>query len=187
MAWGHVEDPALGPSQRGGVAIGADHKVGGAKHVRGSRSGAPWVSDRGRQPFWQRGGRRGLAATGEDSRGVLRGLRGIAEGVRAVRGRGRREDDSTGERPSTERELARRSSDLLLQPSVDVGVVTHELIAVFADFGIHHIAMMEAVTSGARALLQSFDPRANDLDLGGRLFSATKSKTQWKSYLERFY
>ena len=69
--------------------------------------------------------------------------------------------------------------------SVDVGVVTRELIAVFADFGIHHIAMMEAVTSGARALLQSFDPRANDLDLGGSLFSAMKSKNHWKTYLER--
>jgi FHA domain len=74
----------------------------------------------------------------------------------------------------------------LLQPGVDVATVKRDLIAIFADFGIHHIAMMAAVTEGVRALLQSLDPRANDLDVGGRLFSASKSKQQWKAYLERF-
>jgi FHA domain len=76
--------------------------------------------------------------------------------------------------------------DHLLQPTIDVATVKHDLIAIFADFGIHHIAMMAAVTEGVRALLQSFDPRANDLDVGARLFSASKSKQQWKAYLERF-
>jgi predicted component of type VI protein secretion system len=76
--------------------------------------------------------------------------------------------------------------DHLLQPAIDVATVKHDLIAIFADFGIHHIAMMAAVTEGVRALLQSFDPRANDLDVGARLFSASKSKQQWKAYLERF-
>ena len=76
--------------------------------------------------------------------------------------------------------------DHLLQPAIDVATVKHDLIAIFADFGIHHIAMMAAVTEGVRALLQSFDPRANDLDVGARLFSASKSKQQWRAYLERF-
>ncbi len=30
------------------------------------------------------------------------------------------------------------------------------------------------------------NPRANNLDVGGRLFSAARSKQQWKAYLERF-
>jgi predicted component of type VI protein secretion system len=76
--------------------------------------------------------------------------------------------------------------DHLLQPAIDVSTVKHDLIAIFADFGIHHIAMMAAVTEGVRALLQSFDPRANDLDVGAKLFSASKAKQQWRAYLERF-
>jgi len=35
-------------------------------------------------------------------------------------------------------------------------------------------------------VLQSLDPRANDLDTGPRLFTTGKTKTQWKEYLERF-
>jgi predicted component of type VI protein secretion system len=47
-----------------------------------------------------------------------------------------------------------------------------DLIAIFADFGIHHIAMMEAVTEGVRSLLQSLTP--------------PEKKSQWKEYVERF-
>ena len=101
---------------------------------------------------------------------------GAEVGVRTINGR------TTLHRARTSREIL----DHLLAPNVDVTTVTHELISIFADFGIHHIAMMEAVTEGVRALLQSLDPRANDLDVGGRLFSAAKAKSQWKAYLERF-
>ncbi|HVY39285.1 MAG TPA: FHA domain-containing protein [Polyangia bacterium] len=101
---------------------------------------------------------------------------GAEVGVRTINGR------TPLHRARTSREIL----DHLLGPGVDVATVTHDLIAIFADFGIHHIAMMEAVTEGVRALLQSLDPRANDLDVGGRLFSAAKAKGQWKAYLERF-
>jgi predicted component of type VI protein secretion system len=101
---------------------------------------------------------------------------GAEVGVRTINGR----------TPLHRARSSREILDHLLSPQVDVGTVTHDLIAVFADFGIHHIAMLEAVTEGVRALLQSLDPRANDLDVGGRLFSAAKAKTQWKAYLERF-
>ena len=186
MAWGHIEDPTLGPSQRGGVAFGADHKV---------RQGEAPSRRPVEEPSWKPTGASSHFGNVADAGASLRqekileafceafvGLRkgyeqfGAEVGVRTINGR------TPFHRARTGKEIL----DHLLQPSVDVGVVTRELIAVFADFGIHHIAMMEAVTSGARALLQSFDPRANDLDVGGRLFSATKSKTQWKSYLERF-
>ena len=76
--------------------------------------------------------------------------------------------------------------DHLLQPEVPIATVKRDLIAIFADFGIHHIAMMAAVSEGVRAMLQSLDPRANGVDPGGRLFSGSKSKAQWGAYLERF-
>lgn len=46
-----------------------------------------------------------------------------------------------------------------------------ELTAVFADFGIHHIAMMEAVTQGARSVVTWLDPKSRGLSgglFGGR-------------------
>jgi predicted component of type VI protein secretion system len=101
---------------------------------------------------------------------------GAEVGVRTINGR----------TPLHRARSSREILEHLLAPNVDVRTVTTELISIFADFGIHHIAMMEAVTEGVRALLQSLDPRANDLDVGGRLFSAAKAKTQWKAYLERF-
>lgn len=101
---------------------------------------------------------------------------GAEVGVRTINGR----------TPLHRARSSREILDHLLAPNIDVATVTHDLIAIFADFGIHHIAMMEAVTEGVRALLQSLDPRANDLDVGGGLFSAGKAKTHWKAYLERF-
>jgi predicted component of type VI protein secretion system len=82
---------------------------------------------------------------------------------------------------------SREVMDYLLQPGMDPGLAARELIAMFADLGIHHIAMMEGITEGVRAVLQSLDPRANDLDAAGpRLFASGKTKSQWKKYLERF-
>jgi predicted component of type VI protein secretion system len=82
---------------------------------------------------------------------------------------------------------AREVMDYLLQPGTDPAVAARELIGIFADLGLHNIAMMEGITEGVRAVLQSLDPRANDLDTGGsRLFTSGKTKNQWKQYLERF-
>jgi type VI secretion system protein ImpI len=74
----------------------------------------------------------------------------------------------------------------LMQPELDPGVVARDLIAIFADFGIHHIAMMQGVTEGARAVLEKLSPQANDLDAASRLFGGAKAKGQWKAYVERF-
>jgi len=78
--------------------------------------------------------------------------------------------------------------DYLMQPNTDPRVAARELIAIYADLGIHHIALMEGITEGVRAVLQSMDPRTNDLDVsgGGGLFSASKTKNKWKAYLQRF-
>lgn len=78
-------------------------------------------------------------------------------------------------------------TDYLLHPATDPEGAARDLIAIFADFGIHHIAMMEGVTESVRAMLQDLDPRANDLeDAAPRLFSGAKLKNQWKAYVERF-
>ena len=97
-------------------------------------------------------------------------------GVRTINGR------TPLHRGRTSREIF----EYLTRPGADLPGITRDLTSIFADFGIHQIAMMEALTAGARALLQSLDPRANDLDPGGRLFSAPKSKAEWRSYLDRF-
>jgi type VI secretion system protein ImpI len=75
--------------------------------------------------------------------------------------------------------------DYLLQPNLDPAAASRELIAIFADLGIHHIAMMEAITEGVRAVLHSLDPRVNELDTGSGILSRGR-KAQWKTYLERF-
>jgi len=74
----------------------------------------------------------------------------------------------------------------LMQPDLDPALVARDLIAIFADFGIHHIAMMQGVTEGVRAVLERLSPQANDLDAASRLFGGAKAKGQWKAYLERF-
>jgi type VI secretion system protein ImpI len=85
-------------------------------------------------------------------------------------------------RARSQRELL----DYMLQPNLDAEAIAKDIIAIFADFGIHHLAMMQGVTEGVRTLLQSLSPQANAIDAGGRLFTGGKAKTQWKAYLERF-
>jgi type VI secretion system protein ImpI len=119
-----------------------------------------------------------LEAFAESFVGLRKGYEqfGAEVGVRTVSG-------------STALHRARTSGELLdylLQPNLDPAAASRELIAIFADLGIHHIAMMEAITEGVRAVLQSLDPRVNDLDSGSGLLSRGKTKAQWKGYLERF-
>ena len=101
---------------------------------------------------------------------------GVEVGVRTINGR----------TPLHRARTAAALLEHLLQPDTPIAVVKRDLIGIFADFGIHHIAMMAAVTEGVRAMLHALEPRANDLDVGGRLFGNAKSKTKWTSYLERF-
>ncbi|MES1208954.1 MAG: type VI secretion system-associated FHA domain protein, partial [Pseudomonadota bacterium] len=181
MSWGRAEaaDPAAPPPRRGPPA----------------REPPPRLAEVARSPVAAAAVEAGIVEQNAEFDALIRrqkileafseafvGLRkgyeqfGAEVGVRTINGR------TPLHRARTSREIL----DHLLGPGVDVATVTHDLIAIFADFGIHHIAMMEAVTEGVRALLQSLDPRANDLDVGGRLFSAAKAKGHWKAYLERF-
>ena len=92
----------------------------------------------------------------------------------------------SGSTPLHRARNARELLDHLMQPNQDVAAITRDLIAIFADFGIHHIAMMQGVTEGVRSMLHTLSPEANGIDIGGGLFSGGKAKTAWKSYVERF-
>jgi predicted component of type VI protein secretion system len=81
---------------------------------------------------------------------------------------------------------SREVLEYLEKPGIDVTAAIQNLISIFADFGIHHVAMMEAVTEGIRGTLQSLDPRANGLDGSPGILSKGRYKELWKAYLERF-
>jgi len=82
---------------------------------------------------------------------------------------------------------SREVLEYLEKPGTDANAAIHNLISIFADFGIHHVAMMEAVTEGIRGTLQSLDPRANGLDgTSPGLLSNKRYKEMWKAYVERF-
>jgi predicted component of type VI protein secretion system len=120
-----------------------------------------------------------LEAFAESFVGLRKGYEqfGAEVGVRTIHG------TSALHRARTAAEIL----DYLLQPNLDPSAAARELIAVFADLGIHHLAMMEAITEGVRAVLQSLDPRANELEVGaGGILSRGKTKEKWKTYLERF-
>jgi predicted component of type VI protein secretion system len=170
MAWGHPsrhDRPSAEAASRQAAA-----SQGQADPAR-SRSDAPGASaaalERQRQL---------LEAFSEAFVGLRKGYEqfGLEVGVRTVNG------TTALHRART----AKAVLDHLLQPDAPIASVKRDLIAIFADFGIHHIAMMAAVSEGVRAMLQSLDPRANGVDPGGRLFSGSKSKAQWGAYLERF-
>jgi len=61
-----------------------------------------------------------------------------------------------------------------------------DLKAVFADMGIHEIAMMEGITQGIRALLESLDPRVQGTQAGSGTFFRSRSKDRWARHQERF-
>jgi len=89
-----------------------------------------------------------------------------------------------GNTPLHRARTGREVIDHLLASSRDVEGCLRELKAVFADMGIHHLALMEGITQGIRALLESLDPGMQDA--GSGLFPRSRSKAQWASYRDRF-
>jgi predicted component of type VI protein secretion system len=81
---------------------------------------------------------------------------------------------------------SREVIDYLLNPSTDVEARVRDLRAVFADMGIHHIALMEGLNQGIRALLESLDPSVQESPTRAGLFNRSKSKAEWRDYVERF-
>jgi type VI secretion system protein ImpI len=181
-----VEDPHATPPH--GPPPSAHGTPRGSMHSHGSVPAVPSAAGVAHSPAAAPGPgapdlvarqRQLLEAFAESFVGLRKGYEqfGAEVGVRTIHGK------SALHRARTAAEIL----DYLLQPNLDPAVAARELIAVFADLGIHHIAMMEAITEGVRSVLQSLDPRANELDIGaGGILSRGKTKAQWKNYLERF-
>ncbi len=91
-----------------------------------------------------------------------------------------------GTSPLHRARTAREVADYLMAPARDTDQRARDLMTIFADFGVHHVAMMDAITQGVRALLESLDPRDQELNPGRKLFSASKSKNQWRDYVDKF-
>jgi hypothetical protein len=91
-----------------------------------------------------------------------------------------------GMTPLHKARTSREVLSFLLSPTLDPSAAIHDLISIFADFGIHHIAMMEGVTEGTRSVLQSLDPRTNGLDASLGILSKARHRELWSAYLERF-
>ena len=88
-----------------------------------------------------------------------------------------------GSTPLHRARSSRELLDYMTQPNVDANAAARDLIAIFADFGIHHIAMMQGVTEGVRGLLRALNSQGTDAK--GRLFAKAKPKDQWKLYQEQ--
>jgi predicted component of type VI protein secretion system len=90
---------------------------------------------------------------------------------------------------STPLHRARTSQEIveyLLESSVDPDVCARDLNAVFADMGIHDVALMEGISQSVRVLLAKLDPNALDFKMGAGLWSGSKAKARWSEYVETF-
>ena len=91
-----------------------------------------------------------------------------------------------GSTPLHRARSSREVVEYLLDPAADAEARARELKAVFADMGIHHIALMEGLTQGIRALLESLDPSALENRASSGLFNRSRAKAEWQEYVERF-
>jgi predicted component of type VI protein secretion system len=84
---------------------------------------------------------------------------------------------------------ARTSQEIveyLLDPSVDPDICARDLNAVFADMGIHDVALMEGISQSVHVLLAKLDPNALDFKMGAGLWSGGKAKAKWSTYVDTF-
>jgi predicted component of type VI protein secretion system len=84
---------------------------------------------------------------------------------------------------------ARNSQEIieyLLDPSMDPEACARDLNAVFADMGIHDLALIEGISQSIRSLLAKLDPNTLDVKAGAGLWSGSKVKAKWTSYVESF-
>ncbi len=61
-----------------------------------------------------------------------------------------------------------------------------QLRALFREMADHQQNVFTGIQDSTRALVETLDPRANDLEGGPKLFNVGKSKTQWRDYVDRF-
>lgn len=102
---------------------------------------------------------------------------GAEVGVRPLRG-------------TTRLHRARTSQEVMqyvLDPATNPDACARDLNAVFADMGIHDLALMEGISQSVRSLLAKLDPNSFDLKTAASsLWSGGKAKAKWSSYVDSF-
>ena len=92
----------------------------------------------------------------------------------------------TGSTPLHRARTSQEIVEYLLDPAVDPDICARNLNAVFADMGIHDVALMEGISQSVRVLLAKLDPSTLDLKMGAGLWSGSKAKAKWTTYAETF-
>ena len=92
----------------------------------------------------------------------------------------------TGTTPLHRARTSQELIEYLLDPAIDPDACARDLNAVFADMGIHDVALMEGISQSVRGLLAKLDPNALDLKMGAGLWSGSKAKAKWNTYVETF-
>jgi len=91
-----------------------------------------------------------------------------------------------GTTPLHRARTAQEIVEYLLDPTMDPDACARDLNAVFADMGIHDLALMEGISQSVRALLAKLDPNAQDMKVVASLFSGGRARSRWSSYVESF-
>jgi predicted component of type VI protein secretion system len=92
-------------------------------------------------------------------------------------------------RGTTRLHRARTSQEVIeyvLDPATDPEACARDLNAVFADMGIHDLALIEGISQSVRGLLAKLDPNAFDMKASASLWSGGKAKAKWSSYVDTF-
>lgn len=92
----------------------------------------------------------------------------------------------TGTTPLHRARSSQEIVEFLLDPGADPEDCARDLNAVFADMGIHDVALMEGISQSVRALLAKLDPNAQDMRVVASLFSGGKARAKWNAYVESF-
>jgi predicted component of type VI protein secretion system len=92
----------------------------------------------------------------------------------------------TGTTPLHRARTSQELVEYLLDPAIDPDACARDLNAVFADMGIHDVALMEGISQSVHSLLAKLDPNALDFKMGSGLWSGSKAKGKWNTYVETF-
>ena len=92
----------------------------------------------------------------------------------------------TGTTPLHRARTSQEVVDYVLDPATDPETCARDLNAVFADMGIHDVALMEGISQSVRALLAKLDPKSLDMKAMASLWSGGRAKAKWTSYVESF-
>jgi len=92
----------------------------------------------------------------------------------------------TGTTPLHRARTSQEVVEYVLDTATDPDVCARDLNAVFADMGIHDVALMEGISQSVHSLLAKLDPNALDFKSGAGLWSGSKAKAKWSDYVESF-